>query len=130
MTIELWMLFLSVGLGVVHIGAQSMVLKQQVGNAWTVGARDTAVQPPAPVAGRLDRALRNFTESFPLFLSVVWLAHTLHEFDDFTAVGAVMYFAGRLLYLPAYASGLPWVRTILWQIATLGLVLVGVGVLV
>lgn len=41
-----------------------------------------------------------------------------------------LYRAGRLVFLPLYAVGVPWLRTFSWNLATLGLVLVGTQVLV
>lgn len=123
MSIDLWMLFGAVILGLVHLGAASMAFKAQVGNAYTVGARDEGKQP-ARVAGRLERAQRNFGETFPLFVAVVLAVHVTGKANGWSAIGAELYLCGRIAYLPAYASGLPWIRTIFWQVATVGLVLV------
>jgi uncharacterized MAPEG superfamily protein len=122
MSIDLWMLFGAVVLGLVHLGAASMTFKAQVGNAYTVGARDEGLQP-ARIAGRLERAQRNFGETFPLFAAVVLALHVLGKANGWSALGAELYLGGRIAYLPAYASGLPWVRTICWQFATIGLVI-------
>ena len=122
MSIDLWMLFGAVILGLVHLGAASMAFKAQVGNAYTVGARDEGKQP-VRVAGRLERAQRNFGESFPLFVAVVLALHVTGKANDLSAIGAELYLGGRIAYLPAYASGLPWIRTIFWQVATIGLVI-------
>ena len=46
-----------------------------------------------------------------------------------TAIGAHLYFWGRLIYVPLYAAGIPVVRTLVWVGATLGLVLVIAGLL-
>ena len=40
-------------------------------------------------------------------------------------LGCALYLAGRIAFLPLYAAGVPWLRTFSWNIATLGLVLVG-----
>ncbi len=122
MTVDLWMLFGAVILGIVHVGAQSMAFKAQVGNRYTVGARDEALQPQR-MAGRLERAQRNFGETFPLFAAVILAVHVTGKANSWTALGAQLYLAGRIAYLPAYASGLPWIRTICWQVATVGLVI-------
>lgn len=123
MSTELWSLIGAVVLGLVHVSAASMTFKAEVGNAYTVGARDEE-RRPSGVAGRLDRALRNFNETFPLFVAVILMVHATGCAGAWSRVGALLYLGGRALYLPAYASGLPWVRTICWNIATLGLVLV------
>ena len=122
MTTDLWMLFGAVILGLVHIGAQSMAFKAQVGNRYTVGARDEGLQPQH-MAGRLERAQRNFGETFPLFAAVILAVHVSGKADAWSALGAQLYLVGRIAYLPAYASGLPWVRTVCWQVATVGLVI-------
>ena len=122
MSIDLWMLFGAVILGLVHVGAASMAFKAQVGNAYTVGARDEGKQPER-IAGRFERAQRNFGETFPLFVAVVLALHVTGKANGLSALGAELYLGGRIAYLPAYVSGLPWIRTIIWQIATIGLVL-------
>lgn len=123
MNTELWTLIGAVVLGLIHVSAASMTFKAEVGNAYTVGARDEE-RRPTRVAGRLERALRNFNETFPLFVAVVLAVHVTDCAGEWSRVGALLYLGGRTLYLPAYASGIPWVRTICWNIATLGLVFV------
>ena len=79
MTIELRLLVCSVVLGFVHIVAASHAASLQLCYRWSASARDQAA-PLTGVAGRLDRALRNFFETFPL--SWLWslppMAATTH----------------------------------------------------
>jgi len=124
MSIEYWALFGAMLLGLVHVTAASFTFKAQVGNAYTVGARDEDLRP-AGVAGRLDRAQRNFLETFAIFASAVLLLGTLGRTGGWLSeVGAVIYLGGRIVFLPLYAAGTPWLRTFSWNIATLGLALV------
>lgn len=129
MTLELWVLLLAALLGLVHVSAASFAFKAQVGNKYTVGARDESIQP-AGVAGRLQRAQHNFNETFPLFLTCVLLVHVTNAYGALSYWGAILYIGGRMLFLPLYALGVPWLRTFSWNFATLGLVLVGVQVVV
>lgn len=130
MSIEAWTLFGAMILGLVHMTAASFTFKAQVGNAYTVGARDQNLRP-AGVAGRLDRAQRNFLETFPIFAAAVLLLEVLDRTGGGLSVwGAGIYLAGRVLFLPLYAAGLPWIRTFSWNLATLGLVLVMAAVVV
>jgi uncharacterized MAPEG superfamily protein len=123
MSIETWALFGAMVLGLVHLTAASFTFKAQVGNAYSVGARDEDLRP-AGVAGRLDRAQRNFLETFAIFAAAVLLLLALdREGGRLSEVGAVMYLAGRVLFLPLYAAGTPWLRTFSWNLATLGLAL-------
>ena len=127
MTTELWILLASCGLGLIHLTAASFSFKAQVGNAYTVGARDDAKQPVG-IAARLHRAQWNFLETFPIFIALVVTLQLTQTYNDWSYWGAWLYILGRSLFLPLYALGVPWLRTLSWNGATLGLVLVGVGI--
>ena len=123
MTIELWMLTLSVVLGIVQITAASHAASLQRGYRWTASPRDETMPPLQGVAGRLDRALHNFIESFPLFAAVVLAAHVSDTHDALTEWGAQLYFWARVVYVLLYAVGIPLLRSIVWNIATLVILL-------
>lgn len=74
MTTELRMLAFSIVLGFVHIILASHAKSNVYGYRWSAGPRDQAMPPLPGVAGRLDRALRNFGETFPLFAAAVLVA--------------------------------------------------------
>ncbi|MEO7935944.1 MAG: MAPEG family protein, partial [Dokdonella sp.] len=40
------------------------------------------------------------------------------------ALGAQLYFWARLAYLPTYAAGIPYLRTVIWGVAIVGLAMV------
>lgn len=123
MTIELWLLCGAIVLGLVYVGAQSFAFKAQVGNAYSIGPRDDGLRPEQ-IAGRLERALRNFVETFPLFATAVLVVQISGRNGVLSLVGASIYLVGRALYLPAYAFGIPYLRTALWQLSAVGIVLV------
>ena len=123
MTVELKMLILSVVLGIVQIVAASHAASLQRGYRWTASPRDEKVPPLRDVAGRLDRALRNFVETFPLFAAVVLVAHVSDTHNALTVLGAQLYFWGRLAYVLLYAAGVPVIRSLVWNVATLGILL-------
>lgn len=129
MTLELWILMTAAGLGLVHLSVASFAFKAQVGNEYTIGARDENLQPSG-VAARLYRAQANFLETFVVFAAFVLVAHVSDAKGGYSEWGAVMYIIGRCLFLPLYALGVRWLRTFSWNLATLGLVLVGVQVFV
>jgi uncharacterized MAPEG superfamily protein len=124
MTIELTMLALSIVLGFVYIILPIRAATRDRGRDWNVGPRDEAMPPLGGTAGRLDRAQRNFQETFPLFAAAVLIAHVAGRDGTLTAVGAHLYFWGRLAYLPLYAFGVTYVRTAAWAVATTGIGLV------
>lgn len=122
-SLEFWCLYLAMALGLVHIAAASFSFKAQAGNRYTVGPRDEDVRRIG-VAGRLDRAQRNFLETFPIFVAAALIVDALGKAGPVSAAGAVLYLTGRFIYLPLYVWGIPWLRTLSWNIATLGLTLV------
>jgi uncharacterized MAPEG superfamily protein len=123
MTTELTMLCWSVLLGLVQIAIAATCSVNQRGLGWAAGARDGVVSLLTGTGGRLDRARANFLETFPLFLAVVLAAHLLQRHDSMTVLGAQLYFWGRLVYVPLYAAGIAYVRTLAWAVSIVGIVL-------
>jgi uncharacterized MAPEG superfamily protein len=129
MTLELQMLALSAALGLGQIVLSSHAASLQYGYRWAASARDQAMPPLTGVAARLERALRNFMESFPLFAAAVLVASVIDHHSWMTVWGARLYFWGRLAYVPLYATGVPLVRSMAWNVATIGIIFVLVGLL-
>jgi uncharacterized MAPEG superfamily protein len=119
--------FFSVVLGLVQIIVTSHAASLQRGYRWTAGARDAVVPPLTGIAGRLERALRNFCETFPLFLAAVWVATRSGHCDGVTEVGCRMYLWARVAYVPLYVLGVPVVRSLVWNVATIGIAVILVG---
>jgi uncharacterized MAPEG superfamily protein len=123
------MLALAVVLGLVQIVAASHSASLQRGYRWTASPRDEPTPPLRGVAGRLDRALRNFLETFPLFVAVVLAAHVSETHNALTEWGARLYLWGRVAYVPLYVAGIPLVRSLVWNVATIGIMLFVVALL-
>ena len=124
MTPEFILLALTLILALVQIGAAGMARTAELGGKWNAGPRDGEVPPPGRLAGRLMRAQANLFETLPLFAAAVIMAHIAGKDGALTAVGAHLYFFGRLIYLPLYAFGVPYVRSLVWLVAAGGLVMV------
>jgi uncharacterized MAPEG superfamily protein len=122
MTLELKMLALSVVLGLVQIVLASHAASLQRGYVWTASSRDEAVPPLTGVAGRVARALQNFLETFPLFAAGVLIAHVAGRHSWMTEWGVHLYFWGRIGYLILYAAGVFLARSLVWNVATLGII--------
>jgi uncharacterized MAPEG superfamily protein len=75
-------------------------------------------------AGRAERAHRNMLQSLVLFTALVLAAQLTNKLDATTALGAQLFFWGRLAYAAVYLIGLPWLRTLVWLVAVVGLVLI------
>lgn len=121
MNIELQALTWSVVLGFVHIVASSHAASLQRGYRWTAGARDQHVAPLTGVAARLERALGNFLETFPLFAALVLMVEATDKHGQLSEWGAMLYLAARTIYLPLYAFGVYLVRSLVWNAAALGM---------
>jgi uncharacterized MAPEG superfamily protein len=126
---EFTMLALAMILGFVHLFAAAHVITSERGLMWNMGPRDNTPPLRSALAGRLDRALANFKETFLLFAASVLALAVIGRHSALTVWGAEMYLAGRILYLPLYAAGIPIVRTIAWAIATAGIVFLIVALL-
>lgn len=123
MTIELKILAWSIVLGLVHILLAACLSTAQRGLLWNIGPRDGVPTPLTGLAGRLDRASHNFLETFVFFAAAVLVLAFLRKGDDHTALGAQVWFWARIAYLPAYAIGIPFLRTAVWAVALVGLVM-------
>ena len=124
MTPEFIMLAFTLILALVQIGAAGMARTAELGGRWNAGPRDGVSPPPGKLAGRLMRAQVNLFETLPIFAAAVIMAHIAGKDGTLTAVGAHLYFFGRLIYLPLYAFGVPYIRSLVWLIAAGGLLLV------
>ena len=129
MTLELKMVALSIVLGLVQIVLASHAASLQRGYLWTASSRDNTVPALTGVAGRLERALQNFLETFPLFAAAVLTAHVAGRHSWMTEWGAELYFWARVAYVALYAAGVFLVRSLVWNIAAVGIVLVLVSLI-
>ena len=127
---EFTMLGFAIALGLFQLLIAARAGNSQRGIQWNVGARDAAPAPVSALAGRLERAYRNFMETFPFFAAAVLAAHAMNRFSWLTLVGSQVYLIARIVYLPLYAGGVPVIRTVVWTIATVGLILVLTGLFV
>jgi uncharacterized MAPEG superfamily protein len=62
-------------------------------------------------------------ETFPLFAAVVLAARATGTHDALTGLGAQLSFWARVAYVPLYAAGVPVVRSLVWNVATIGILL-------
>ena len=72
----------------------------------------------------ISPAYLNLIETMPAFAALVLIVLYTGNASPTTALGAQIYFWGRVLYFPAYLAGIPFVRTIIWVVSTAGLVMI------
>jgi uncharacterized MAPEG superfamily protein len=122
--VELKLLLAAVVIGLVQIvWAAAAGSGGQRDFGWLSGPRDDA-RPVSGVAARLDRALRNFLETFPLFAAALIACVAAGKLGTLTLYGAGLYVIARALYVPLYASGVALVRTLVWTASLIGIVMV------
>lgn len=123
MTTELTLLAASVLLGMLHIIVVSHLQSGQRGYRWTASSREQPVEPLTGAAGRTERALRNYLESFPFFAAAILLVTVTHTHSWLTVWGGQFYFWGRLVYVVLYAVNLPLARSLVWNIPAIGILM-------
>ena len=80
-------------------------------------------------AGRAHRAHRNMLENIVLFAALVLVAHVAGKANATTALGAQLFFWGRLAYAVVYVAGVPWLRTLIWVVSVIGMALIAIQIL-
>jgi uncharacterized MAPEG superfamily protein len=119
MSLLVWSVALAFAQMLVHVAGATL----QVGLPRLAGNR--ADQPElAGWAGRAQRAHRNMLESLVPFAALVLVAQIAGRTNALTQVGAMLFFWGRVAYAVIYLAGIPWLRTGVWGISIVGLVLI------
>jgi uncharacterized MAPEG superfamily protein len=124
MTTELTVLAWGCVLALLHVFAAVQVKTRQYGTAWNLGARDEELPPARPIVGRLARAQANFFETFPVMVGAVLIVSAAGLNDRWTAMGALLWLGGRVVYLPLYAMGVRYLRSLAWAVSLAGIVMV------
>lgn len=120
LTLTVWMLIIAL----VQIFLPAMFRNRETGLDYNAGPRDEAGPPVGVITARLQRAQRNLFETLPLFLAAVVIAHISGREGNLTLIGAWLYVIGRVLYIPAYGFGIPYIRSLIWGVSLAGLVLI------
>jgi uncharacterized MAPEG superfamily protein len=123
-SIEIQMLCWSVVLGLVQLVIATFLATKDQGLPYNLSPRDLPPPPVTTVTGRFQRAFGNFRETFVYFAVAVLVVTALGKGNASSALGAQIYFWARLAYVPVYAAGLPGIRTAIWTVSIVGLVMV------
>ena len=124
MSIEITLLAVVLVLALVQILWAAQARTSELGLKWNAGPRDGETPPPGPLAGRLMRAQSNLFETLPLFIGAVLAAHITDATGELTALGAQLYVFGRIVYLPLYVFGVPYLRSAVWAVSVVGLIMI------
>ena len=121
MTTDIRMLAWSVLLGIAYVLIASTLGTRQRGLKWNASNRDGVPAPLTGIAARASRASLNFLETYVFFVAAVLAVCLTNRNTPHTALGAELYFWARVVYLPVYLVGIPYLRTIVWAVSIWGL---------
>jgi uncharacterized MAPEG superfamily protein len=119
---EIAVLGWSVILLIVHIAAQTVALAKDTGPAYALSSRDEAKEVSS-LTGRLTRGLRNFLESYAAFVALALALAVTGKTGGLGATGALIWFWARVVYVPVFTAGLVGVRTGVWCVSMIGILL-------
>ena len=98
--------------------------------AWTpqglllaFGNRDN-LPPATPLGGRAQRCAANTLENFVLFAALLLAAQLKGADAGQVLLGAKLFFWARLAYIPVYYAGIIYLRTAVWSVGAVGLVMI------
>jgi uncharacterized MAPEG superfamily protein len=128
MTTDLVMLAWSAALCVLLAFPYTMGMTQRLGLPTMAGNREGIPDPEGWMA-RSKRAHLNMVENLAPFAALVLIAHVAGKADASTALGAQLFFWGRLAHAAVYIAGIAWVRTAAFAVAVLGMAIILVQIL-
>ncbi|MGH8306943.1 MAG: MAPEG family protein [Gammaproteobacteria bacterium] len=87
------------------------------GNRWLVSNRSTQGLPPLSELGqRAVRAHENLRDNYLGFAVAILLLAFTGGFSSYTALAALVFLIARLVHMPAYILGIPWLRIFSWLV--------------
>ena len=117
---ELKLLGFAVLIGLIQLVWASIAAQPQRGMKWNTGPRDEP-RPLTGMAGRLERAFANYRETFPFFAALVIAVYLSGKLSQLTLTASVTYVVARAVYVPLYAFGVPYVRSLVWVASMVGI---------
>jgi uncharacterized MAPEG superfamily protein len=123
MSLDFQMLVWSIALAFIQMLVAVSGCIFQVGLPKLAGNRQ-GLPPMTGWVGRAQRAHLNMLENLVLFAPLVLIADITSRNNGVTELGAQIFFWARLVYAIVYIIGIPWLRTTIWGISVVGLVLI------
>ena len=120
---ELVLLVWAVALTIVQMLIAVSGATLQVGLPVLASNRDK-MPPLTGWVWRAQRAHFNMLENLVLFAALVLAAVVASKTNQTTLLGAQLFFWARLAYAVVYLVGIPWVRTGVWAVSVVGLILI------
>ena len=123
MTIELTYLAYSIALFFVVVLVQGYAGIQAQGGKKMAGPRDD-LGPPTVFQSRTKRLVDNYRENLWFFAPLVLIAAVAGVSNQWTVLGAQVFFFARLAHAVWYAAGWPYIRPLFWLAGVIGCILI------
>lgn len=123
MTIELTYLAYTIAVFFVVVLAQATTGIANNGGAAMANARDN-LKPPTVIQARMKRLTDNFRENLWFFVPLILIAAISNISNQWTVLGAQLFFWSRLAHAIWYAFGWPIVRPLFWLAGVIACVLI------
>ena len=123
MSTELTMLALSAGLTFMLTFPSVIALIMTKGFSFAAGNRNETYTLPT-WGDRAGRAHRNMLENFPVFIALVVAAQLSGATNETTALGATVFFWGRVAHAVVYIAGIPYLRTLSFGVSLVGMAMI------
>ena len=120
---ELVIVALGCVLAFVHIFAAIGAKTKQYGKQWNMSARDGDMPPLDDVPARLERAQANYLETFPIAVALLLAIVVADRSGTVSAIGSALWLGARIVYLPLYWTGVPKIRTYVFMVSLIGLLM-------
>ncbi|MEO0682711.1 MAG: MAPEG family protein [Pseudomonadota bacterium] len=119
---ELTILGLAALLSALQLIALSVTANLNVSQTWLAGPRDKPYDMPA-VVGRMMRAQTNMFEALAMFAPAALVVALTGASSGFTAACAGAFLVARVVYVPLYALGIPYLRSLVWMVGFIATIL-------
>jgi uncharacterized MAPEG superfamily protein len=120
---ELTCLELSVALWVVHVLVQAGAGNAELPSGYLFTSRDKPAAARGLLFGRATRALGNYVENLTPFVALALALIVTQRTGGGGALGATIWILARIVYVPIYLLGVVYVRTAVYAIAIVGLLM-------
>ncbi|NQY40149.1 MAG: MAPEG family protein [Henriciella sp.] len=106
------------------IGFQGGLVPIYQGFAWGLGNRDEA-REKTELQLRTARTVANHIEGMMVFIPLALIVAMSDLSSTLTTWGAGLYLLGRVLFAPLYLIGVPYLRSLVWGVSLVGIIMLG-----
>lgn len=128
MTLELQMLVYSTALLIILVLAQATAGVLSAGLMPLAGPRDN-LPPPKTFHARMLRVVDNHREGLTMFAPLALALAVMDISNQWTQLGAQLFFYSRVVHAVLYIAGIPLVRPLAWAVGIAGIVMMLLAVL-